>query len=421
MEQKTTFIKIKGEDVESNLANLSHLVFEVTDSCNLRCKYCGYADLYEGYDKRENLKFPFVRAKRIIDYLHALWTKHYVADVTEAFTVSFYGGEPLLNIPFVKQVIEYLESLPKVGRKFYYNMTTNAILLDKYMNFLVEKEFHLLISLDGDEEGQGYRIDSAGNNSFQKVFTNVKLLQNTYPDFFEKNVRFNAVLHNKNSIERTYYFIKGTFGKAPAISPLSSSSVRPDKKEEFDRTYRNYNESFNEASNCEELKAEMFIHTPETNLAMKYLYYQSGNVFFNYNGLLLNKNKTCIIPTGTCTPFAKKMFITVKGKILQCEKINHEFSVGQVTDIGVELDFEAIAKQHNDYVFRYAKQCKKCGNRSACMQCVYQIDDIRSNNTLCDRFCTEYHKEIQNRRCLQYFTEHPELYKRLLNEVAIKR
>ena len=61
---------IKKEDIEANLLDLRQIVFEVTDACNLRCKYCGYADLYEGYDKRENTYFPFKRAKLIIDYLY---------------------------------------------------------------------------------------------------------------------------------------------------------------------------------------------------------------------------------------------------------------------------------------------------------------------------------------------------------------
>ena len=53
------FLSIKGKDVEYNLIHLHQIIFEVTDACNLRCKYCGYADLYEGYDKRENLKFQY--------------------------------------------------------------------------------------------------------------------------------------------------------------------------------------------------------------------------------------------------------------------------------------------------------------------------------------------------------------------------
>lgn len=38
--------KISHLDIEYSLANLKQLVFEVTDACNLRCKYCAYADLY---------------------------------------------------------------------------------------------------------------------------------------------------------------------------------------------------------------------------------------------------------------------------------------------------------------------------------------------------------------------------------------
>lgn len=53
------YLPTTKEDIEQNLINLRQLIFEVTDSCNLRCKYCGYADLYEGYDKRENKKLPF--------------------------------------------------------------------------------------------------------------------------------------------------------------------------------------------------------------------------------------------------------------------------------------------------------------------------------------------------------------------------
>ena len=51
------FRKISPMEIEYNLMNLKQLIFEVTDACNLRCKYCGYADLYEGYDQRENFLF----------------------------------------------------------------------------------------------------------------------------------------------------------------------------------------------------------------------------------------------------------------------------------------------------------------------------------------------------------------------------
>ena len=90
------FRQIIEKDIENNLQHLPQIIFEVTDACNLRCKYCAYADLYEGYDDRTNLKFPFHKAKLILDYLHNIWKKNFVKDVVTPFTVGFYGGEPLL-------------------------------------------------------------------------------------------------------------------------------------------------------------------------------------------------------------------------------------------------------------------------------------------------------------------------------------
>ncbi len=44
------FSEIKSHDVKHSLLNLKQLVFEVTDACNLKCKYCGYGEYYDNYD-----------------------------------------------------------------------------------------------------------------------------------------------------------------------------------------------------------------------------------------------------------------------------------------------------------------------------------------------------------------------------------
>ena len=375
--------KISHLDIEYSLANLKQLVFEVTDACNLRCKYCAYADLYEGYDQRENLKLPFQKAKLIIDYLYEYWEKRYCIEVNDPITIGFYGGEPLLNVPFIQQVINYIESLNPIGKKFHYNMTTNAILLDRYMDFLAENEFRLLISLDGDEKGQSYRVDTKGKNSFDKVLANIQLLRSKYPSYFEHYVMFNSVLHNRNEVESTYRFIKDKFGKEPMISPLNNSGVRKDKLQEFYQAYQNVATSIQKANNCEALKNELFIKSPETGALVNYIYHHTGNVFNDYNDLLLGREGSSFPPSGTCIPFSKKMFITVKGRILQCEKIDHEFALGQITNKKVELNLEQAARQHNKYTFRYMNQCKTCAAKQLCTQCVYQIDDIHDKTSKC--------------------------------------
>lgn len=412
--------KIRDLDIKYNLTNLKQLVFEVTDACNLRCKYCAYADLYEGYDQRENLKLPFKKAKLIIDYLYDLWRKDYCTDVIKPITIGFYGGEPLLNTPFIQQVIDYVESLNLSGKKFHYNMTTNAVLLDKHTDLLVNNNFNILISLDGDKKGQSYRIDANGQNSFDKVLSNIQLLRNRYPAYFDQHVMFNSVLHNRNGVESIYSFIKEQFNKTPLISPLNNSGVRKDKIHEFYRTYQNMAESIEKATNCEALKNELFINGPEASKLLNYIHSQSGNVFDNFNDLLLEKKYFSLPPTGTCTPFSKKMFITVKGRILQCEKIDHEFALGRITDEKVELDLEKAAQQHNEYIFRYINQCKTCAIKKMCHQCVYQIDDIHSKTSKCYSYCSSVQFEKKNEYCLDYLDKHPELYNRILKEVVVR-
>ena len=412
--------KISHLDIEYSLANLKQLVFEVTDACNLRCKYCAYADLYEGYDQRENLKLPFQKAKLIIDYLYEYWEKRYCIEVNDPITIGFYGGEPLLNVPFIQQVINYIESLNPIGKKFHYNMTTNAILLDRYMDFLAENEFRLLISLDGDEKGQSYRVDTKGKNSFDKVLANIQLLRSKYPSYFEHYVMFNSVLHNRNEVESTYRFIKDKFGKEPMISPLNNSGVRKDKLQEFYQAYQNVATSIQKANNCEALKNELFIKSPETGALVNYIYHQTGNVFNDYNDLLLGREGSSFPPSGTCIPFSKKMFITVKGRILQCEKIDHEFALGQITNKKVELNLEQAARQHNKYTFRYMNQCKTCAAKQLCTQCVYQIDDIHDKTSKCYSYYSATQHEKQKEYYMDHLDKHPELYNRILKEVVVR-
>lgn len=58
--------KLSKKDILKQLVNLKQLTFELTDACNLQCKYCGYGELYSTHDKRENLYLDFSIAKQII-------------------------------------------------------------------------------------------------------------------------------------------------------------------------------------------------------------------------------------------------------------------------------------------------------------------------------------------------------------------
>ena len=251
--------------VRDSLANLHQLVFEVTDACNLQCKYCGYRELYDDYDQRTTRMMKFEEAKKIIDYLIEIWNSSVQEFTNREIYFGFYGGEPLLNMKLIKEIISYVENCHIPHRSVCFSMTTNAMLLNHHMDYLAEKKVHLLISLDGNEWNNSYRITSKGKNSFERNIANVDALKEKHPEYFDRYVSFNAVLHNRNSVDEIFTFIKERYGKAPRISPLNDVGIRADKKEEFERMYKNATQSLHQSKNYELILDEMFMNTGEYN------------------------------------------------------------------------------------------------------------------------------------------------------------
>jgi uncharacterized protein len=356
----------------------------------------------------------------MLDYLSEIWRNNLSNHPIPLTYVSFYGGEPLLNMEVIKQTVDYVERL-NVDREFVFSMTTNAILLDKYMDYLAEKDFSLLISLDGDKEAHSYRVNHNGQNSFDLVFKNVKILQAEHTDYFERRVSFNAVLHNRNSVEKVNSFIKSEFGKLPTIGELNNSSIKPDRIKEFEATYRNKLENITTSEHYHEMAEEMFMRNPQTNDLLTYLHRYSNNVFRNYNDLFVDHEKLEYTPTGTCAPFSKKMFVTVNGKILQCERIDHIFSFGQITDKEVLLDIDTIADIFNNLTGKLKKQCGVCLRNRACMQCVYYVENITNTPTpICKGYMNKEDFERYTSYCLSYLKDNPHLYKKLMTEVVLE-
>lgn len=415
------FYTLTEKDLLDNLINLNQLTFEVTDGCNLKCKYCGYGDMYGGYDERKFNYLPVDKAKLIIDYLVDIWQTNNQKGENQTTAISFYGGEPLLNMEFIKTVIDYIEKLPpEVNKRFIYTMTTNAMLLDRHMEYLVEKDFQLLISLDGDKEAQSYRVDHNGNNSFDIVFKNIKLLQEKHPHFFIKNVAFNSVLHNRSSVSEIIDFFKKEFSKSSSIVEVRPYGILPDKMDEFNKTYKNKFESLRQADNCEQLSDELFLSNPETGSLFTFLKIYSKNAFMNYNELLLDAEKLPTIVTGSCTPFSKKMFVSVNGKIMPCERIDHKYYYGMITDEQVILDLKKTASAFNELTEKMGPLCSICSAARKCMQCVYFLDvDERTKPISCDRYMNKEGFDRYVQYNMKYLAKHPHLYEKLMKEINV--
>ena len=89
----------QSELIEDILKNcMRTITLQVTQNCNLRCKYCVYSGSYENRT-HSNKRMNFETAKKAIDFLY----EH--SSLSESVGVGFYGGEPLLEIELLKKCV----------------------------------------------------------------------------------------------------------------------------------------------------------------------------------------------------------------------------------------------------------------------------------------------------------------------------
>lgn len=358
------FGKIYADQIDYNIRFLRHVVLEVTERCNLRCKYCALSELYSIQQDRRSRDLPFAYVTNLLDFLFTFWEDDILKEIPTSTTISFYGGEPLLNFPLIEQVVHYIEKKNDgVNRDFSYSMTTNAILLPKYIDFFVRHNFNILISLDGDEYSDSYRIDAKGDPSFNCVYNNSKKIKDIYPDYFANNVSFNSVLTNRNSYEGIVSFFQKEFGKTPIISPLNTSNVNPLARSQFELIQNKLR------PNNTTLPFEI---SPAFQAFKREFETKTGNYYYDFNELIYKRFRAESIYTGTCIPFSKKLFLTVGGKVLQCERISHKYSLGFINEHEVHIDFNEVASQHNKEITKYGQSCQECKIKYICPQCVYR-------------------------------------------------
>lgn len=414
---KVEYTPLTPELIQKELENLQVVTFVVTDKCNLRCRYCAYSDMYGGYDARTDENMNFDVAKQVLDYLFNIWQKANSMSAKRTVTIGFYGGEPLMNFSLIKQIVEYVSEHSFQHIEFIYNMTTNAMLLDKCQDFLQEHKFRLLISLDGTEEDDCHRITPKGNNSFQYVFEKVKKLQNTYPEYFEKYISFNSVLHSHSDVNRIVDFFEKEFGKAPMFSELTNQNVVDTKM--FNEMFLNVQATIKKSGRQDIIDKKLMYVSPNISALTSYLHRYTNETFKDYRAMFYGTHRYSLLPTGTCIPFNRKFLITTNGKIMVCEHIDHKYAVGRADSKGVHINVEEIADKYNEQYFnRITHLCKICYAQNTCSQCIFQTD-IDKEPVKCKHFYTYAALSQQLAANLAYLEQNRWAYKRVMEEITL--
>lgn len=151
------------------------VTFIVTHQCNLRCTYC-----YE--TNKSDRVMSLETAKRCVDLLFqedARESELINDKVAHGLIIEFIGGEPLLAIELVDQIMSYFlsEAVKRDHRwatNYMINISTNGTLGDdeKVQRFMrkYQGRLSLGVTIDGDKKAHdACRVDLAGNGSYDRA------------------------------------------------------------------------------------------------------------------------------------------------------------------------------------------------------------------------------------------------------------
>ena len=166
---------VSPEEFERQLAQRyatawNKLELALAETCNLACTYC-YCGTCRDMPS-QGLMTETV-ARQAITWLFAASGK------SDTVSITFFGGEPLLNKPVLRVAIQYSQQLAKLhGKKVFYSMTTNGTRLDdEVIGYIKKYNFGLMVSLDGPSDIHNKQCPTrSGQPSFEEAAAGIKKL-----------------------------------------------------------------------------------------------------------------------------------------------------------------------------------------------------------------------------------------------------
>lgn len=160
------------------MKRISFLIKPASSLCNMRCRYCFYADVSEHREVKSHgiMDEPTMRA--LVDRALGLGED---AEITFAFQ----GGEPTVaGLDFFRAFCAYVDE-HRARQTVHYALQTNGYVIDEaWAAFFHEHGFLVGVSLDGYRELHDWlRPDAQGAGTFRRVTDAIGLLRAAGVDF----------------------------------------------------------------------------------------------------------------------------------------------------------------------------------------------------------------------------------------------
>lgn len=317
------------------------LCLNITHDCNLRCKYC-FAD--EGKYHGARKVMPVEVGKKAIDYVIA----H--SGPRRNIEVDLFGGEPLLAMKEIKEIIAYAREQEKIYNKVIrFTMTTNATLLtDEIMEYMDKEMGNIVLSIDGRKEvNDNVRIRVDNSGTYNSILPKIHEMVDKRDKSKAYYVRGTFTRENLDFYNDIKHLADLGF-KEVSVEPVVLPDDHPLSIREEDL------QTINE--NYDMLYKEMFKR------------YEEGNEFKFYHFNIDLQGGPCVYKRiSGCGAGHEYIAVTPDGDIYPCHQFvgNEDFKIGTIYDEDEKIN-RNIAREFKCAHIYNKPICKECWARFYC-------------------------------------------------------
>lgn len=341
---------------------IQHLVLSVTDRCNLRCGYCLHG-----------AGLPGIRGHghRTMSRDTALGALTYFLDRCDPDrkpAVSFYGGEPLLALDLVREVVAAARRHPR-GKEALFAVDTNGTLLDDGARELAVRErIQIQVSLDGPRAiHDRHRRDGDGRGSFSAICANIEALLRLDAAAADR-LRFVVTLAppvDLFSVDAFFAefppFVRAGILRRPAVQVNQADlrSLQGSAGSGYPSSYR----AQQIAARDRYIAAVTSGKRSELGPVVMGLFEPDLKRLHDRPRCPLGKTFT---PGAVCRPGRRKLHVTVDGRYQPCERTGNLMALGSVTE-GIRSDL--VQGLREDFHRAVEAGCRQCWALRLCRVC----------------------------------------------------
>jgi uncharacterized protein len=286
-------------------------------------------------------------------------------------TISFLGGEPLLNWEIIKTATEYaVRESKKAKKSIRFSITTNGLLLNKTnIAFMRRHDFSVLLTIDS-EKGKIHdrlRPTKGGKGSFRKIMRNLRLFRKSDA----LSVTATMTRENLKLFDYLRYFSRFETIKSINFGHLVTKDPRQKLRRQDVERYKSEIRKY----------ADYIIESWEKGEVVR-----PQSVFLELMGLLENRGRMSGL--AYCQGGREHVSISPDGSIYACAVVSDipEFYLGNVF-VGIDpaLRDRFIKKLESK---KCNRECLGCSLKNICNGCFaasYILDgEVKKANETCE-------------------------------------